>query len=638
MGEPNLSLKDHWQEQRLFLSRLLVAAVVVLLLIAGLVTRLVQLQVVEHQRFAELSQGNRLHIEPLAPTRGLILDRNRLVIAENLPTWQLVAVPEQIHDLEATLIELEELELLDPQAREGLIDLVRSHRGFERVALTNLDDSQAARFAVRRHRFVGVDIQESLVRNYPFGEIAAHAIGYVGSISSADLETIDRANYTASSTIGKTGIERAYEESLHGRVGFRQQVVNAQGRVLLDPVVGNNNGQGLFGSVETRWPDPGKSMVVSLDMRVQLAAFEAMEGKRGAVVAMDPRNGDVLALVSMPSFDPNRFAEGLSRADFVALNNDPHRPLFNRALSGRYPPGSTIKPFLGLAGLFHESVVEHDHVFCPGFFRLPGSTHRYRDWRPQGHGNVDLHSAIVQSCDVYFYTLAHDLGIDRMETFLKRFGFGGSTGIDINGERSGLVPSREWKRQAFSKPEDQVWFPGETVIAGIGQGYTLVTPIQLAAAAGVLATRGNRYQARLVIGNEDSVTRETAWLPPHELEPLDDIDDAHWESIREALVGVTSEARGSGYRAMSNAPYSVAGKTGTAQVFSIAQDERYNAEELDELLLDHGLFFGFAPVEDPRIVVAVVVENGGGSSVAVPIARRVLDSFFESEPHVARNR
>jgi penicillin-binding protein 2 len=635
MPQPNLSIKDHWQEQRLFLSRLLASAVVVLLLVAGLVARLVQLQVIDHQRFAELSQGNRLHIEPLAPTRGLIVDRNGLVIAENLPTWQLVAVPEQIVDLEATLVELEQLGLLDPQQRTALITLVRSHRGFERVTLTNLDDEQAARFAVRRHRFVGVDIQEGLVRNYPFGEVAAHAIGYVGSISSDDLKVIDRANYTASSAIGKSGLERAYEESLHGWVGFRQQVVNAQGRVLLDPVV-NGSGQGLFGSVETRWPEPGKNLVLSLDMRLQLAAFEAMEGRRGAVVALDPRTGDVLAMVSKPSFDPNRFAEGLSRADFVALNNDPHRPLFNRALSGRYPPGSTVKPYLGLAGLFYEATTEDEHTFCPGYFRLEGSTHRYRDWK--SHGSVDLHTAIVQSCDVYFYSLANELGVDRLEAFLKRFGFGAPTGIDIAGERSGVVPSREWKRQAFSRPEDQVWFPGETVISGIGQGYTLVTPIQLAQGGATLATSGERHRPRLVIGTEDAVTGEMSFKPEEKLAPITDVDAAHWHAIQEAMHGVTHEPRGSGYRAMSNAPYSVAGKTGTAQVFTIGQDEEYNAEELDELQLDHGLFFAFAPVEDPQIVVAVVVENGGGSSVAVPIARQVLDSFFETEAHVARNR
>jgi penicillin-binding protein 2 len=371
-------------------------------------------------------------------------------------------------------------------------------------------------------------------------------------------------------------------------------------------------------------------------MRLQLAAFEAMQDVRGAVVAIDPSNGDVLALVSKPSFDPNRFAEGLSRADFVALNSDPHRPLFNRALSGRYPPGSTIKPFLGLAGLYHEAIGEHDHVYCPGFYTLPGQTHRYRDWRPQGHGNVDLHNAIVQSCDVYYYRLAVELGIDRMELFLKRFGFGGTTGIDVAGERSGVVPSREWKRAAFARAEDQVWFPGETVITGIGQGFTLVTPVQLAAAGAVLASRGKRFETRLLVATENGVSRELTYAAPQTLDNLDDIDPEAWQVVHDAMVGVTSEPAGSGFRVMKGTRYRVAGKTGTAQVYTIAQDEEYDADEVDETLRDHGLFFGYAPADDPRIVVAVVVENGGGSSAAVPVARKILDRYFEAVNYVAQ--
>ncbi len=636
MAIRNLSLKDHWQEQRLFVTRILVATVIIVGLTAVLIARLVQLQIFEYERLSELSQGNRLHIEPLAPTRGLIFDRNGLIIAENLPTWQLVAIPEQIDDLEATLAQLEGLGLLEPTARDGLIELVGSHRGFERVTLINLDEERAAKFAVRRHRFPGIDIQEGLVRHYPFGDIAAHAIGYVGSISTADLGVIDRANYAASSHIGKTGIERSYEDALHGRVGFRQQVVNARGRVLLDPATEAADGQGILGGLETRWPTPGNNLVLALDMRVQLAAAEAMKNVRGAVVAMDPSNGDVLALVSQPSFDPNRFSEGLSRADFVALNEDSYRPLFNRALAGRYPPGSTIKPFLGLAGLHNESVGEHDEVFCPGHFSLPGQTHRYRDWRPQGHGNVELHDAIVQSCDVYYYKLAVELGIDRMETFLKRFGFGSVTGLDIAGESIGVVPSREWKRRNFSRSEDQVWFPGETVIAGIGQGFTLVTPIQLAHGVSALAARGERYAARLLIGTENGVNREVFWADPQAIEPINDIDPEHWQVIHEAMKGVTGEPAGSGYRVMSSANYTAAGKTGTAQVYSVAQDAEYDEDEVDESLRDHGLFVAYAPAEDPRIVVAVVVENGGGSSAAVPIARQVLDRFFAAEEYVAR--
>jgi penicillin-binding protein 2 len=639
MARTSESLKDHWQEQRLFLSRILWSVAVVLMLTAALVARLVQLQVFDYERFADLSQGNRLRIEPLAPTRGLILDRNGLVIAENLPTWQLVVIPEQIEDLEATLSELEALELISPQLRGEYMELVRSHRGFERVTLINLDDEQAARFAVRRHRYRGVDIQEGLVRHYPFGDVAAHAIGYVGSISTEDLETIDRPNYAASSSIGKTGIERAYESLLHGTVGFRQQVVNARGRILQDPAIqASVEGDGFLANLETRWPIPGDNLVVALDMRLQLASHDAMQGQRGAVVALDPRNGEVLALVSTPSFDPNRFSEGLSRADFVALNSDPYRPLFNRALTGRYPPGSTIKPFLGLAGLYHESVAEHDHKFCPGYFSLPGQTHRYRDWRPQGHGSMDLHNAIVQSCDVYYYQLAVELGIDRMDAFLRRFGFGAVTGLDITGERTGVVPSRDWKRRAFSKREDQVWFPGETVIAGIGQGFTLVTPIQLANAAAAMSMRGDRYETRMLIATQSGIDEEVTRRMPRRMPPLVDVDAEHWQAIHDAMVGVATEPAGSGFRAMSGAQYSVAGKTGTAQVYTIGQDEEYDEAGLDEALRDHGLFIAFAPAEDPRVAVAVVVENGGGSSAAVPIARRVLDSYFEGNEYVAQQR
>jgi penicillin-binding protein 2 len=639
MAGTNEALKDHWQEQRLFISRVLWSVAIVLLLTGGLIVRLVQLQVFDYERFSDLSQGNRVRIEPLAPTRGLILDRNGLVLAENLPTWQLVAIPEQIEDLDATLAELESLSLLDPTERERLVELVRSHRGFERVALTNLDDEQAATFAVRRHLYRGIDIQEGLVRHYPFGEAAAHAIGYVGRISTDDLETIDRPNYAASSSIGKIAIERAYESLLHGRVGFRQQVVNARGRILMDPATqASVEGDGILANLETRWPVPGENLVVALDMKLQLAAFEAMGESRGAVVALDPRNGDVLALVSTPSFDPNRFSEGLSRSDFVALNSDPHRPLFNRALTGRYPPGSTIKPFLGLAGLYHESVAGHDHKFCPGYYSLPGQTHRYRDWRPQGHGSVDLHNAIVQSCDVYYYQLAVELGIDNMEAFLRRFGLGAETGLDIAGERSGVVPSRDWKRRAFSRREDQVWFPGETVIAGIGQGFTLVTPIQLANAAAAMSTRGDRYETRLLIATESGLDQEVLTRRPRLLPPVLDVDDEHWQQVHDAMVGVNAEPAGSGFRSMSGTEYQVAGKTGTAQVYSVAQDEEYDEEGLDESLRDHGLYIAFAPADDPQVVVAVVVENGGGSSAAVPVARQILDSYFEGNEYVAQQR
>jgi penicillin-binding protein 2 len=636
-GPSPLHLKDHWQEQRLFLSRVIGAAVVVLVLTGLLVTRLVQLQIVDYQRFSELSQGNRFRIDPLPPTRGIIYDRNGLVIAENRPNWELVAIGEEIDDLERTLRSLEALELVDPAEHEDLRDLIRSHRGFERVKLSNLTEEQAATFAVRRHLFSGVDIQEALSRYYPFGEASAHAVGYVGSISTQDLERIDRRNYAGTSHIGKTGVERAYEERLHGEVGYRQLVVNAQGRVL--SVAGDPSGRAVADSsgVETKLPVPGRNVVLSLDMKLQLAAQESLQDMRGAVVAIDPRNGDVLALVSTPSFDPNRFAAGLSRADYVALSTDPDKPLYNRALAGVYPPGSTVKPFLAIAALQGEAMTSDEERYCPGHFRLPGQTHRYRDWRPQGHGNVDMHEAIVQSCDVYFYHLAVAMGIDAMADGLRQFGFGAPVGLDIRGENAGVVPSRDWKAQRFTRREDKIWFPGETVITGIGQGYMLVTPVQLAHAGATFAARGERFAPRLLIGTEDPLTREVEYTEPSKLEHVAEHDPVHWQVVHDAMVGVTAEPRGSARAPMQGTTYSVAGKTGTAQVIGIAQGEKYREEEIDERLRDHGLFVAFAPADAPRIALGVVVENGGGGSrAAAPVARKIFDAYFAAENYVAR--
>lgn len=629
MSKRSPTLKDHWREQRLFFSRTIAAAVIVLLLTGVLIGRLVQLQVIDYQRFSELSQDNRLRIEPLSPTRGLIFDRNGLVVAENLPTWQLVVIPEQIADLDQVLIDLAELDLVDPAEHRVLVDLIRSHRAFERVKLRNLSEAEAARFAVRRHRFPGVDIQEGLVRYYPFGAASAHAVGYVGSISRSDLERIDRRNYAGTSHIGKSGVERSYEDVLHGQVGYRQQVVNARGRILLDPA--EEDGAHASMGLETKWPVPGRNVVLSLDMRLQLAAHDALDGARGAAVAIDPRNGEVLALVSAPAFDPNRMAAGLSRSDFAALSSDPDKPLFNRALAGRYPPGSTIKPFFGLAALQHESKKPHEHTYCPGFFRLPGNSHRYRDWRPQGHGNVDMHDAIVQSCDVYFYQLAVELGIDRMAAVLTSFGFGPPTGIDIHGEISGVVPSPQWKRTQFRRPQDQVWFPGETVIAGIGQGYMLATPLQLAHATAVLAAGGERYRPRLLLGTEDTFEGGFSRVEAEAL-PFVEMDDSDRQVVHQAMIGVTRGARGSARTPMAGTEYVAAGKTGTAQVFTVAQEEQYNEDEVDERLRDHGLFIAYAPAESPRIAVAVVVENGGGGSrTAAPVARKILDAYFATQ-------
>jgi len=628
MAGSSLQFKDPWQEQRLFLSRIIAAAVVVLLLTGVLVVRLVHLQILDFERFSELSQGNRFRIDPMPPTRGIIYDRRGRVIAENRPNWELVAVGEEIDNLDRTLHSLEELGLVDPDEHATLRNLIRSHRGFERVKLSNLTEEQAATFAVRRHLFSGVDIQEALARYYPFHEAVAHAVGYVGSISAADLERIDRTNYAGTSHIGKSGVERAYEQQLHGQVGYRQLIVNAQGRVRGEADASSG--------VEPKLPVPGQNVVLSLDMDIQLAAVEALQDFRGAVVAIDPRNGDVLALVSSPSYDPNRFATGLSRADYVALTADIDKPLYNRALAGVYPPGSTVKPFIALTALQHESIAPDHEVYCPGEWRLPGQTHRYREGRGGVHGKVDLHEAIVRSCDVYFYQLAVAMGIQDLSDGLKAFGFGAPTGLDVMGEQSGIVPSPEWKKRNFSRREDQVWFPGETVITGIGQGYMNVTPIQLASAAATFAARGTRFKPRLLIGTEDAVTRETSMVEPAALPSIEDHSPEHWQFVIDAMVGVTSETGGTALTVMKGVEYQVAGKTGTAQVITIAQNEKYREEDIEERQRDHGWFVAFAPADAPRIALGVIVENaGGGGRSAAPVARKVFDAFFAAENYVA---
>jgi penicillin-binding protein 2 len=631
-------MKDHWKEQRLFLSRIITAAVVVVLLTGVLIARLVELQVLDHELFSDLSHGNQIKIEPLPPTRGIIYDRNRVIVAENVPAWQLVAVPEDIEDLDAVLGRLEALGLLDPASRPVLVDLVRSHRRFERVTLANLSEAQAATFAVRRHRFPGIDIQEGLIRYYYDGEAVAHAVGYVGSISPSDLERIDRANYTGTSQIGKTGIERAYENLLHGSAGYRQQLRNAQGRVLDPAGDGGAAVDSLVpGGLETLWPVAGQNVVLSLDVGLQRVALGALAGMKGAVVAIDPQNGDVLTLVSTPSFDPNGFANGLSSAELAELSANADRPLFNRALAGQFVPGSTIKPFLGLAGLHYETAHVAEEHFCAGEFSLPNSSRRYREGRGGRHGLMDLRSAITRSCNVYFYGLAVELDIDRMEPFLKSFGFGAATGIDIAGERGALVPSREWKRNNFRTREDQVWYPGETVNVGIGQGSVQVTPLQLAHATAAIAASGQRFKPRLLIGMQDVESGLVTHAEPEALAPVAGVDPEHWRLMQEAMVAVTAEPRGTGYTPMQGTEYAVAGKTGTAQVIGIGQDDKYDAESIEERYRDNGLFIAYAPAEAPTIAIAVIVENnGGGSRTAAPVARKILDAYLGTTDYVAK--
>ena len=614
-------IKDLWREQRLFEQRAIAAIVLIGLLATVLVSRLLWLQVKRYDHFTDLAQGNRVRVEPLPAPRGMIYDRTGAVLAENRPAYQLELVREQVKDLEATLEGLVGIGVLGPDDLDFVRRAIRSRRAFDSVPIRlRLSEEDMARFALHRHRFPGVDIRTRLARHYPQGETAVHAVGYVGTLSESDLQRVDREEYAGVSTIGKIGVEGTFEDALRGRNGSRQIMVNAQGRSVDRETV-------LDEPLRTIAANPGADLYLTLDLEVQRVAEQAVQGQRAAIIALDPRNGEVIALVSRPGFDPNSFARGLTRAEFAALNEDPDRPLFNRALRGTYPPGSTIKPVVALAGLEHGLVTPTTTRACPGWYSLPGSSHRFRDWKRSGHGSVALIEAMAQSCDIYFYALAAQLGVERLHEFLGRFGLGGPTGLDVGGEKSGLLPSTAWKRSAFKRAAQQVWFPGETVIFGIGQGYMTSTPMQLAQMTSVLAMRGASHRPRLVRALRDPVTRVETPVPPAPLPTVRLRDPADWDVAVQGMVAVMQG--GTASRAAAGAEYSIAGKTGTAQVFSIAQNARYDESAISERLRDHAWFIAFAPVEDPRIAVVVLVENGrSGSGTAAPIARSVMDAYL----------
>ena len=614
-------IKDLWREQRLFEQRAIAAIVLIGLLATVLVSRLLWLQIKRYDHFTDLAQGNRVRVEPLPAPRGMIYDRTGAVLAENRPAYQLELVREQVKDLEATLEGLVGIGVLEPDDLDFVRRAIRSRRAFDSVPIRlRLSEEDMARFALHRHRFPGVDIRTRLARHYPQGETAVHAVGYVGTLSESDLQRVDREEYAGVSTIGKIGVEGTFEDALRGRNGSRQIMVNAQGRSVDRETV-------LDEPLRTIAANPGADLYLTLDLEVQRVAEQAVQGQRAAIIALDPRNGEVIALVSRPGFDPNSFARGLTRAEFAALNEDLDRPLFNRALRGTYPPGSTIKPVVALAGLEHGLVTPTTTRACPGWYSLPGSSHRFRDWKRSGHGSVALIEAVAQSCDIYFYALAAQLGVERLHEFLGRFGLGGPTGLDVGGEKSGLLPSTAWKRSAFKRAAQQVWFPGETVIFGIGQGYMTSTPMQLAQMTSVLAMRGASHRPRLVRALRDPVPRVETPVPPAPLPTVRLRDPADWDVAVQGMVAVMQG--GTASRAAAGAEYSIAGKTGTAQVFSIAQNARYDESAISERLRDHAWFIAFAPVEAPRIAVVVLVENGrSGSGTAAPIARSVMDAYL----------
>lgn len=614
-------IKDDALEQRIYFQRSLIAVGIVAVIALVLAGRAFWLQVAQHQHYLELSQGNRARIEPLPPNRGVIYDRAGRVIAENTPAYQLEILREQAGDLEDTLSRLVRFGLLEASDVKRVRQLVLARRSFEAVPfLLQLDDEEVARYAVHRHELPGVLLETRMARHYPYGTVGAHALGYVGTISEDDMKRLDRARYFGTGAIGKTGVERAYEDDLFGTGGYREVLVNAEGRPM-------KLAEGSDQPLKTLEPRAGKDLRMTIDIELQRVAEEAFAGRRGGAVAIDPATGDVLVFASLPSFDPNGFARGISRSDYLALTENPDQPLFNRVLRGTYPPGSTIKPLMALAGLEYDVIRPEDQAYCGGAYSLPGSRHRFRDFKREGHGSMDMKSAVTQSCDVYFYRLANTLGIQRIHDSMARMGFGQPTGIDVAGERGGIMPSPAWKKTAFSRAEQQVWFPGETVIVGIGQGYWTATLLQLAKATALLSMRGHHFRPRLVRALVDPETKEVEDRPPVALPSVELKQAENWEIIVEAMVAVTTG--GTAARAARGAAYSIAGKTGTAQVFSIGQTEKYNEKDVAERLRDHALFVAFAPADDPKLAVAVLVENGGfGASAAAPIARAIFDAYL----------
>jgi len=612
----NIPLKDHFRQTRIFNARLSVAASVLLLLALVLAARIAWLQLFAHDHFSTLSQANRIRPLPIPPVRGLLLDRNGVVLASSYPVYTLEIVPEQVgsrSELRQLLDDLGRLVTVTDGDLKQFEKQLRERPRFEALTLrTHLTDAEAARIAVRRPYLQGVELQARLQRHYPLGGLGVHAIGYVGRINESEMSRIDKGAYRGMHHIGKLGIEAAYERLLLGQVGVEKVETNAHGRALRN--------------IERVAPLAGRNLHLSLDAKLQALTEEALGKRRGAVIALDPRNGAVLAFVSTPTYDPNPFVNGIDSTNYKALLDNPDKPLINRALNGQYAPGSTIKAFLGLAALEApgENFDPSRPVVCDGSFNLPGSRHQFRDWKKAGHGTVGLREAIQQSCDVYFYRLAVALGIEGVKKFLAPFGFGRKTGLDLMGESEGILPSPEWKR-ARGLP----WYPGETVVVGIGQGPILVTPLQLASATAALANHGRRFTPRLVASAENAKTRERQEFPPQVLDPVPLQDAQHLEQVIQHLTAVVHTDRGTAYGIGWNAPYKIAGKTGTAQVAGIAQGAVYREKETPERLRDHALFISFAPVEDPQVAVAVIVENGGhGSSAAAPIARKVMDHII----------
>lgn len=604
----NYSIDSHHQHFRL---NLLVALITILSLI--LILRLAWLQISEFKKYQTLSLKNQMNIIPIAPPRGVILDRNGVLLAENIPVYVLEIIPEHVKNMHRTLIQLH---LLIPSITKEDIEsfnrVRKQNRSFMSIPVKlKLTQEEVALFAINQYHFPGVSIKARLMRYYPLGEITAHALGYVGRINIQELKAVDPVNYRATNFIGKSGIEKYYEDILHGKVGYQMVETDASGRTLR--VIDKIN------------PLSGAKLYLSIDTRLQKIAYEALKDKRGAAVVINSKNGEVLAMVSSPSFDPNIFVSGVSSKDYKRLSNALQRPLFNRAVRGVYPPASTIKPFVGLAGLDKGFITTSTTIYDPGKYKLPNSSHFYRDWKKTGHGMINFKRSITVSCDTFYYQLGNKMGISNIEDMLVQFGLGHLSHIDLYEEASGIVPSLRWKKQT----KGVTWYPGDTLISAIGQGFMLATPLQMANATASLSQHGQRFRPHLLIKTVNSDNNEIERYKPIEEYPIYLKDEGNWKIVKAAMHSVLTSNEGTGYRFGRNPPYPVAGKTGTAQVFSGRQYEKTRYEDIPEALRDNSLFIAFTPVEKPEIAIAVIVENDFVASV---VARKIFDTYYELHP------
>ena len=607
-------LRNHQRELYYFRVRLTVAGSVALFLFLTLLARFAYLQIFQHAHYQTLAEQNRISIVPITPNRGLILDRNGVALAHNFTAFTLEITPSKLKNMEQTIDELATLIEITPKDRKRFKKLLEESHNFESLPIrTRLNDVEIARFAANRYRFPGVEIKARLFRHYPQGDITSHVVGYIGRINDADVDRLeasgDLANYRGTDYIGRAGLEQSYEKELHGTTGFEEVETDAGGRAVR--------------TLSRTPPTSGSNLTLHLDLKLQQVAEKAFGEFRGALVAIEPKTGGVLAFLSKPGFDTNLFVDGIDSQNWDMLNNSPDKPLINRAMHGIYPPGSTFKPFMALAGLELNKRTPGYTINDPGYFTLPGSSHRYHDWKAGGHGSVDLHKSIVISCDTYYYGLAVDLGIDNIFNFISHFGFGKKTGIDLEGERSGVLPSQEWKMKRFK----QKWYLGDTVSIGIGQGYDSTTPLQLAVATATLANNGTQMRPQLVRQIENAKSGVVIPRPPEIVSTLP-IKPENLALVRDAMIDVTRPG-GTASRAGAGAPYSIAGKTGTAQVIAMKQGEKYVASRISERNRDHALFIAYAPADDPKIAIAVLVENGGhGGTTAAPIARALFDYYL----------